>query len=63
MITPDKTEIKREQFTKGYYQCPVYRTTARGATFIWAANLKMRDMDEKEDTWTLNGTCLLLADD
>lgn len=62
-IRPDHLDVKESTYTRGYYECPVYRTSARGATFIWAANLKMRDDSESEDTWTLNGTCLLLTDD
>lgn len=52
-IRPEKNQIKAEVFTKGYQQCPVYRTSSRGATFICPANMKMRDDSESEDTWTL----------
>ncbi len=50
-ITQDKQE------TKNIYECPLYKTRARGPTFVWTFNLKTK---EKAAKWTLGGVCLLL---
>ena len=47
----------------GQYDCPVYYTTLRGATYIFKANLNMESEDSDPSKWILSGTCLLLADD
>jgi len=47
--------------TYGYYECPVYYTTARGGTYIFTAYLKM-DSDEKDpNDWVLAGVALILS--
>lgn len=60
-IRPVDLKEKLDRYTRGYYTCPVYKTGARGATFVWDANLKMRDDNEPEDFWTLCSTCLILG--
>ena len=47
----------------GQYDCPVYYTSLRGATFIFKANLNMESEDSDPNKWILSGTCLLLSDD
>ncbi len=47
----------------GQYDCPVYYTTLRGATYIFRANLNMESEDSDPNKWILSGTCLLLSDD
>ncbi|XP_013068368.2 dynein beta chain, ciliary [Biomphalaria glabrata] len=39
------------------YECPVYKTKARGPTFVWTFNLKSK---EKPSKWVLGGVALLL---
>ena len=53
----------KDKKTIGQYECPVYYTTARGATLIFTANLNMESEDSDPGKWVLSGTCLLLADD
>lgn len=50
-ITQDKQE------TKNIYECPLYKTRARGPSFVWTFNLKTK---EKPAKWTLGGVALLL---
>ncbi|XP_014229978.1 dynein beta chain, ciliary-like [Trichogramma pretiosum] len=50
-ITQDKAEMKN------MYDCPVYRTRARGPTYVWTFNLKTKDKPQK---WTLAGVAILL---
>ena len=42
---------------KNVYECPVYKTKARGHTYVWTFNLRTR---EKPSKWILGGVCLLL---
>ena len=53
-VTSDKKE------TKGVYECPVYVTSLRGATYVFMATLRT---SEKPMKWILAGTCLLLSND
>lgn len=54
--------VPREQKrVEGQYECPMYVTSARGATFVYTANLTMED--ENPNKWILSGTCLLMSDD
>lgn len=57
------TAVQKEELTKvGYYECPVYRTTTRGATFVFCALLRMEsDEGDLSTTWILSGTALLMA--
>lgn len=47
----------------GQYECPVYVTSMRGPTFIFAANLNMENDDSDPNKWVLTGTCILMSDD
>eukprot|EP00388_Colpodella_angusta_P034964 GDKK01034418.1.p1 GENE.GDKK01034418.1~~GDKK01034418.1.p1 ORF type:complete len:1450 (+),score=482.90 GDKK01034418.1:98-4351(+) len=44
------------------YHCPVYVTSARGATYVTTANLRM-NMDDTESKWVMAGVAALLSDD
>lgn len=44
----------------GIYQAPVYSTSMRGPTYVFAATLKSAD---KINKWVLAGVCLLMNDD
>lgn len=50
-ITVDRQE------TKHTYECPVYKTKARGLTYVWTFRLKSRERLAK---WVLAGVALLL---
>ena len=50
-VTQDKQDVKN------IYECPLYKTRARGATYVWTFNLKTK---EKAAKWTLGGVALLL---
>lgn len=50
-ITQDKQDIKH------FYECPVYKTRARGSTYVWTFNLRTLERSSK---WILGGVCLLL---
>jgi len=45
--------------TKNVYCCPVYKTKARGPTYVWDFYLKTK---EKPSKWILGGVALLLQD-
>lgn len=47
-----------KQDTKNIYECPVYKTRIRGATFVWTFNLKTK---EKAAKWVIAGVALLLS--
>ena len=49
--------------TKGYYECPVYYTTARGGTYIFTAYLKMENEETDPIQWILAGVALILSTD
>ncbi|XP_059622514.1 dynein beta chain, ciliary-like [Phlebotomus argentipes] len=50
-ITQDKQDLKN------IYECPVYKTRARGSTYVWTFNLRTLERSSK---WILGGVCLLL---
>ncbi|CAH6779586.1 Dnah11 [Phodopus roborovskii] len=50
-VTVDRQE------TKHTYECPVYKTKARGLTYVWTFRLKSK---EKIAKWVLAGVALLL---
>lgn len=52
---------RAEKRKEGQYNCPMYVTSARGATYVYPANLNMED--EHPTKWILSGTCLLMSDD
>ena len=55
-------ELKNKN-TVGYYECPVYYTTARGGTFIFTAYLKMESEETDPIQWILAGVALILSTD
>ncbi len=55
------TATRSEELERvGRYECPVYLTAMRGATFVFTALLKSKEPSEK---WVLSGTALLMSDD
>ena len=42
---------------RNVYECPVYKTKLRGATYVWTFNLKSK---EKPAKWIMGGVALLL---
>jgi len=60
------TAILKTEHTKvGYYECPVYVTSARGTQngvpmYIFTAWLKMESDEADPRKWVLAGMCLLL---
>jgi len=46
---------------KGCYECPVYTTSARGATYVFTAWLQMESEDSDPHRWVLAGVALLMA--
>ena len=56
------TSINRtDQKSAGFYDCPVYVTSARGATFVFTAKLKMESEEFDHKLWILSGVALLMA--
>jgi dynein heavy chain, axonemal len=56
------TSINRvDQISAGFYDCPVYVTSARGGTFVFTAKLKMESEEFDHKTWILSGVALLMA--
>lgn len=53
-------ERKDQVGPAGYYDCPVYITTARGATYVFTAKLRMESEDFDEKTWILSGVGLFM---
>jgi dynein heavy chain len=53
----------KEKNTVGYYECPVYYTTARGATYIFTAYLRMESEETDPIKWILAGVSLILSSD
>jgi len=51
------------KITEAMYNCPVYVTSMRGPTYVFAAGLKMESEETKEERWILAGVALLMADD
>merc|ERR1711871_1244734 len=50
---------------QGYYECPVFACTTRGASntnAIWGASIKMAESDRKEK-WISAAVCLLFSED
>lgn len=45
----------------GMYDCPVYVTSARGATYVFTAKLKMESEEYDHKLWILSGVALLMA--
>lgn len=57
-ITAIETKNKR---TAGYYNCPVYVTSARGPTYVYTAGLRMESDEFDEKLWILAGVALLMS--
>lgn len=56
------TSINRvDQISAGFYDCPVYITTARGATYVFTAKLKMESEDFDEKLWILAGVAMVMS--
>lgn len=54
------TSVQTKDVIKdGVYQCPVYVTGARGATYVFTAGLKMESEDTDANQWILGGVALL----
>jgi len=56
------TAIEKSKVVKiGFYDCPVYVTTARGGTYVFTANLKMESEEpDAELYWILAGVGLFM---
>jgi len=52
-------KLKENRPTVGFYECPVYATTARGPTYIFTAYMKMESEDYDFKLWILAGVALL----
>ena len=57
-VTAIETKDKR---SAGYYECPVYVTSARGPTYVFTAGLRMESDEFDEKLWILAGVALLMA--
>lgn len=56
------TSINRiDLVSAGFYDCPVYITSARGATFVFTAKLKMESEEFDEKLWILAGVAMLMS--
>lgn len=54
------TAIKlSERQLVGMYECPVYVTSMRGPTFVFAADLRMESDESDVNKWILAGMALL----
>ena len=47
----------------GYYEAPVFYTTARGGTYIFTSYLKMESEEVDPVKWVLAGVALFLSTD
>lgn len=55
------TAIERHLEVKtGFYTCPVYITTMRGATYVFTALLRMESDEFDEKIWILSGVALFM---
>lgn len=43
------------------YECPVYTTTGRGPTYVFAAGLQMESEEQDVRKWILAGVAMVLA--
>ena len=51
----------KNMVTAGFYECPVYVTSARGPTYVFTARLKMESDEFDEKIWVLAGVALLMS--
>ena len=54
---------EKKKATVGYYESPVFYTTARGATYIFTAYLKMESEEVDPVKWILAGVAVFLSTD
>jgi len=55
------TAVERhKQVSAGFYDCPVYITTMRGATYVYTAKLRMESDEFDEKIWILAGVGLFM---
>lgn len=52
--------VKANRATLGFYVCPVYITSARGATYVTTAYLKMESEEADDKKWILAGVALIM---
>jgi len=57
-VTAIRRELKQEV---SVYECPVYTTTGRGPTYVFAAGLQMESEDHPISKWILAGVAMVLA--
>jgi len=57
-VTAVTRQVKVE---KGFYECPVYTTSARGGTIVFTAWLQMESEDTDPHKWILAGVALLMS--
>lgn len=56
------TAIRRaDRVTDAMYECPVYVTSLRGPTYVFAASLQMESEDVPISRWILAGVALLMS--
>jgi dynein heavy chain len=56
------TAIRRaDRVTTAMYECPVYVTSLRGPTYVFAASLQMESEDVPVSRWILAGVALLMS--
>lgn len=56
------TAIKRElKQVDAIYECPVYMTTSRGPTYVFAAGLQLESEEQAVSKWILAGTAMVMA--
>ena len=51
---------RRDQVNEGFYDCPVYTTTMRGATYVFLAKLKMESDEFDAKLWVLAGVAMFM---
>jgi dynein heavy chain len=54
---------EKKKRIKGYYECPVYYTTARGPAYVFTSYLKMENEEEDPNKWVLAGVALIITSD
>jgi len=53
----NRTDLVRD----GFYECPVYVTTMRGATYVFTALLKMESDEFDAKLWVLAGVAMIMS--
>jgi len=51
---------RKDQVGVGFYDCPVYVTSMRGATYVFLAKLKMESEEFDDKLWVLSGCALVM---